>query len=52
MMYRKKDGKIFGVLNDYDLAIFKSNNTPSSRNRTGTRPFMAIDLLGNPTDLH
>ena len=51
-MYRKKDGKVFGVLNDYDLAIFKSNNVPSSKTRTGTKPFMAIDLLGNPTDVH
>jgi Fungal protein kinase len=52
MMYRKKSGKIFGVLNDYDLAIFKSNDAPSSKTRTGTKPFMAIDLLGNPTDVH
>jgi hypothetical protein len=52
MMYRKKDEKIFGVLNDYDLAIFMSNETPSSKTRTGTKPFMAIDLLGKPTDLH
>jgi serine/threonine protein kinase len=52
MMYRKKDGKVFGVLNDYDLAIFKSNNAPSSKTRTGTKPFMAIDLLGNPDDVH
>jgi serine/threonine protein kinase len=52
MMYRKKDGKVFGVLNDYDLVIFKSNNAPSSKTRTGTKPFMAIDLLGNPTDVH
>ena len=52
MMCRKKDGKVFGVLNDYDLAIFKSNHAPSSKTRTGTKPFMAIDLLGNPTDIH
>ena len=51
-MYRKKDGKVFGVLNDYDLAIFKSNNALSSKTCTGTKPFMAIDLLGNPTDVH
>ncbi|KAF8800096.1 hypothetical protein BYT27DRAFT_7175755 [Phlegmacium glaucopus] len=50
MMYREKDGKIFGVLNDYDLAIFKSNNAPSSKTRIGTKPFMAVDLLGNPAD--
>jgi len=52
MMYRKKDGKIIGVLNDYDLAIFKVNSISSSRACTGTRPFMAIDLLGKPADLH
>lgn len=51
-MYRKRDGRVIGVLNDYDLAIFTSNNTPSSKTRTGTRPFMAIDLLGSPTDVH
>ena len=51
-MYRNKDGKIFGVLNDYDLAIFKSNTSPSSKNRTGTKPFMAIDLLGQNPDVH
>src|ERR1700733_3543405 len=52
MMYRKKAGKIFGVLNDYDLAIFRSNTNPSSKNRTGTKPFMAIDLLGQNPDVH
>ena len=51
-MYRNKDGKIFGVLNDYDLAILKSNTSPSSKNRTGTKPFMAIDLLGQKPDVH
>ena len=52
MMYHKKDEKVFRVLNNYDLAIFTSNNTPSSKTCTGTRPFMAIDLLGKPTDMH
>ena len=51
-MYRNKDGKIFGVLNDYDLAILKSNTSPSSKNCTGTKPFMAIDLLGQKPDVH
>ena len=51
-MYRNKDGKIFGVLNDYDLAILKSNTSPGSKNRTGTKPFMAIDLLGQKPDVH
>src|ERR1700733_7205210 len=52
MMYRKKAGKIFGVLNDYDLSIFRSTTNPSSKNRTGTKPFMAIDLLGQNPDVH
>lgn len=51
-MFRKKDGKIFGVLNDYDLALLGTNDTPTSKNRTGTKPFMAMDLLGKPTDVH
>jgi hypothetical protein len=52
MMCRKKDGNVFGVSNDYDLAIFASNNhSPSSKTCTGTQPSMAIDLLGHPTNL-
>lgn len=34
----------YGVLNDFDLAL-DLNVEPSARNRTGTRPFMALDLL-------
>jgi hypothetical protein len=51
LMYRKTDRRIFGVLNDYDLAIFTSSNTPSPKTRTGTKPFTAVDLFGNPTDV-
>lgn len=50
-MFRKKDGEIFGVLNDYDLAIIRSKKGgPTSKTRTGTKPFMAIDLLGREPD--
>ncbi|KAF8184768.1 hypothetical protein BJ912DRAFT_494061 [Pholiota molesta] len=47
LMCRKVDGKIYGVLVDYDLWLFckKSKQGPSSRQRTGARPYMAIDLL-------
>lgn len=50
LMFRHKDGKIIGVLNDFDLAIHKSeqNNGPLSKQQTGTKPFMAIDLLERP----
>lgn len=44
-MVRRRDGKIFGVLNDYDLARVRGYSGPTSRQRTGTQPFMAMDLL-------
>jgi hypothetical protein len=34
-----------GVLNDYDLAHLTSQRRPTGTERTGTRPFMALDLL-------
>jgi hypothetical protein len=34
-----------GVLNDYDLVHLKSQPRPTGTERTGTRPFMALDLL-------
>lgn len=55
MMYRLgTEGNVVGVLNDFDLAIMLSEqaNGPVSKQRTGTRPYMAIELLesvdGNP----
>jgi hypothetical protein len=47
-MYQKKaDGTICGVLSDYDLSsmLARQDRGPSSKQRTGTRPFMACDLL-------
>ncbi|KAG1772956.1 hypothetical protein EV702DRAFT_1281245 [Suillus placidus] len=37
-------GQFIGVLNDYDLSSFQ-RDSPSSLERTGTVPFMAVDLL-------
>ncbi|KAF8991843.1 hypothetical protein BDQ17DRAFT_1332666 [Cyathus striatus] len=50
MMYREEGGVIYGVLNDFDLCKKMDNNLsgPSSRQRTGTIPFLAIDLLSRP----
>ncbi|KAJ7679249.1 hypothetical protein DFH06DRAFT_507547 [Mycena polygramma] len=46
LMFRKVDGKVYGVLNDYDLAEFHDRDSPpASKQRTGTRPYMAADLL-------
>lgn len=36
-----------GILNDYDLAHLRGQPRPSGTERTGTMPFMALDLLTN-----
>ena len=52
MMYYEQDGKKYGVLNDFDLAAIMSvgERTPKKQGleRTGTLPFMALDLLRYP----
>ncbi|KAI3608528.1 other 1 protein kinase [Moniliophthora roreri] len=52
LMYRQKeDGTICGVLNDFDLSCFlKDHSAPTSRLRTGTKPFLARDLLVSPSE--
>jgi len=42
MYYWNSKGEVDGVLNDYDLSSMKDILT--SRERTGTVPFMALDL--------
>ncbi|KAG2096094.1 uncharacterized protein F5147DRAFT_656706 [Suillus discolor] len=44
MWYRKGD-KLIGVLNDYDLSSLANAVGPRGNERTGTVPFMALDLL-------
>jgi hypothetical protein len=51
-MCREKDGIIYGVLADFDLAVYTIRAGPSSKQRTGTRPFMAIDLLEKDPPQH
>jgi serine/threonine protein kinase len=43
MVYRTSDGRWIGVLNDFDLS--STRDTPSGQERTGTVPFMALELL-------
>jgi len=43
MYYRNCKGEVIGVLNDYDLSSMK--DVPTGQERTGTMPFMALDLL-------
>jgi serine/threonine protein kinase len=50
LMLRKENGIAYAVLNDFDLSVSADVKASSSKHRTGTKPFMAIDLLrGDPT---
>jgi hypothetical protein len=45
-MFREKGSNLSGVLNDYDMAVSVGREEgQSSRQRTGTKPFLAIGLL-------
>jgi len=44
MVYKNANGEWTEVLNDYDLSS-AGQDGPSDNERTGTAPFMAIDLL-------
>lgn len=43
-MFFRKNGHTFGILIDFDLAVIADVPSKNQR-RTGTRPFMAIELL-------
>ncbi|KAG2032565.1 hypothetical protein BDR03DRAFT_1094850 [Suillus americanus] len=45
LMWYRKNGKLIGVLNDYDLSSLANVVGPRGDERTGTVPFMALDLL-------
>lgn len=48
-------GRVVGVLNDFDLVSYRKHvaeTVPSSAQRTGTRPFMAIELLEDSPPIH
>ena len=55
IMYRKVNGKICGVLMDYDLSSWTekltSDYAKTSQQRTGTPPFMAYELLKPDIDM-
>ncbi|KAF8914736.1 hypothetical protein CPB85DRAFT_1204418, partial [Mucidula mucida] len=44
IMWHRCRGRICGVLNDFDLSSFRDNTAPSSKQRTGTHPYMAREL--------
>ncbi|KAG1883408.1 hypothetical protein F4604DRAFT_1677732 [Suillus subluteus] len=45
LMWYRKNGKLIDVLNDYDLSSSANVVGPRGNERTGTVPFMALDLL-------
>ncbi|KAJ7301592.1 hypothetical protein DFH08DRAFT_978613 [Mycena albidolilacea] len=46
LMYRRIDGTVYGIWNGFDLSVVLGNEPRStSKQRTGTEPYMAIDLL-------
>ncbi|KAF9506114.1 hypothetical protein BS47DRAFT_1353271 [Hydnum rufescens UP504] len=58
MFRRGKDNRVIGVLIDFDLAVFVEVDPQHGslqldrRFRTGTLPFMAIDLLAETDKIH
>jgi len=44
-MWYRKGRRLIGVLNDYDLSSLANAVGPQGNERTGTVPFMALDLL-------
>ena len=44
-MFRRENGEIYGVINDFDLAWMEDRVCKGHKSEwTGTRPFMAISL--------
>jgi hypothetical protein len=57
MYYCDRDNKIYGVLNDFDLSHQMTGDHPhprpaSTKQRTGTLPFMAVDFLHDTPMIH
>ncbi|KAF9048257.1 hypothetical protein BDZ89DRAFT_1253469 [Hymenopellis radicata] len=44
IMWHRRRNRVCGVLNDFDLSSFRDSSGASSKQRTGTRPFMAHEL--------
>ena len=51
-MYHYDGNSVVGVLNDWDLATAISSSGAPNARRTGTIPFMALQLLSSNTGVH
>ncbi|KAK0213999.1 hypothetical protein IW262DRAFT_289479 [Armillaria fumosa] len=52
LMWRKRNGIICGVLNDFDLSSHRDRKSASALRRTGTGPYYACDLLKEDPPVH
>ena len=56
IMYRVIEGQVHGVLTDYDLSFWKAalrgDDGKMPQEVTGTRPYMAEELLGGKSPVH
>ncbi|KAF5365885.1 hypothetical protein D9757_011034 [Collybiopsis confluens] len=52
IMFRREGDQVYGVLNDFDLSslLTRMDKSPTSKHRTGTKPFMAHNLLDTEWD--
>jgi hypothetical protein len=51
-MLHKEGNEIYAALNDFNLAVSADVKRISSKHHTGTKPFMAIDLIYPDPTLH
>ncbi|KDQ23804.1 hypothetical protein PLEOSDRAFT_162191 [Pleurotus ostreatus PC15] len=52
LLWTRKANEVVGVLNDWDLSTRVDVVGNSTNHRTGTGPFMALDLLGKEPPVH
>ncbi|KAK0484212.1 hypothetical protein EDD18DRAFT_1429807 [Armillaria luteobubalina] len=52
LMWRKRNGVICGVLNDFDLSSRHDRESASALRRTGMGPYLACDLLKEDLPVH
>ncbi|KAF5381167.1 hypothetical protein D9757_009422 [Collybiopsis confluens] len=52
IMFRREGDQVYGVLNDFDLSslLTRMDKSPTLKHRTGTKPFMAHNLLNTEWD--
>jgi hypothetical protein len=51
-MLHKEGDKVYAILSDFDLAVSGDVKSTSLKQHTGTKPFMAIDLLRPDPPVH